>query len=139
MNYKELLGTDLPIIQALMAGVQGSSLAIAVSEAGGLGSLPCGMLSTEKIISEIEVFKESTRKPYNLNFFCHDSLPYNENRQAIWRNALTPYFTELGSEVDLSFGSARVPFSHDIADAIECFSPPFMSFYFRLPNKDLLQ
>ena len=39
-----LLGTELPIIQAPMAGVQGSALAIAVSTAGGLGSLPCAML-----------------------------------------------------------------------------------------------
>lgn len=40
----ELLGSELPIIQAPMAGVQDSALAIAVCEAGGLGSLPCGML-----------------------------------------------------------------------------------------------
>lgn len=34
----ELLGIELPIIQAPMAGVQGSALAAAVSNAGGLGS-----------------------------------------------------------------------------------------------------
>ncbi len=38
------LGIQTPIIQAPMAGVQGSALAIAVAEAGGLGSLPCAML-----------------------------------------------------------------------------------------------
>ncbi|HAS6088031.1 TPA: nitronate monooxygenase [Vibrio vulnificus] len=139
MNYKELLGTDFPIIQAPMAGVQGSALAIAVSEAGGLGSLPCGMLSTEKIINEIETIKGSTNKPYNLNFFCHNLRPYDENRQVIWRNTLQPYFAELDSEVNLSVGSTRVPFSHDIADAIERFSPEFISFHFGLPNKDLLK
>lgn len=139
MNYKELLGTDLPIIQAPMAGVQGSALAIAVSEAGGLGSLPCGMLNTEKIISEIELIKASTHAPYNLNFFCHETSPYDENRQTIWRNTLKPFFTELGAEMDVSAGSNRVPFSHDIADAIEPFSPEFISFHFGLPDKDLLQ
>ncbi|KXI23588.1 NAD(P)H-dependent flavin oxidoreductase [Photobacterium sanguinicancri] len=139
MHYKELLGTDLPIIQAPMAGVQDSTLAIAVSEAGGLGSLPCGMLSTEKIIREIELIKASTRNPCNLNFFCHEPRSYDENRQAIWRNTLKPYFTELGAKTDLSAGSNRVPFSHDIADAIEPFSPEFISFHFGLPDKDLLQ
>lgn len=139
MNYRELLGTDFPIIQAPMAGVQGSALAIAVSEAGGLGSLPCGMLNTEKIINEIETIKESTSKPYNLNFFCHSLRPYDENRQVIWRNTLQPYFAELDSEVNLSLGSTRVPFIHDIADAIERFSPEFISFHFGLPNKDLLK
>ena len=44
-SLQRLLGIELPIIQAPMAGVQGSALAIAVSNAGGLGSLPCAMLT----------------------------------------------------------------------------------------------
>ena len=36
-----------PIIQAPMAGVQNSKLAIAVCQAGGIGSLPCAMLTLE--------------------------------------------------------------------------------------------
>ena len=40
MTLQMLLGVELPIIQAPMAGVQGSALAVAVSNAGGLGSLP---------------------------------------------------------------------------------------------------
>ncbi|HWH84464.1 MAG TPA: nitronate monooxygenase, partial [Burkholderiaceae bacterium] len=46
-SIADLLGTALPVIQAPMAGVQGSALAIAVCEAGGLGSLPCAMLSPQ--------------------------------------------------------------------------------------------
>ena len=42
-----ILGTELPIIQAPMAGVQLGALAVAVSNAGGLGSLPCAMLTVE--------------------------------------------------------------------------------------------
>ena len=45
MRLLDLLGTELPIIQAPMAGVQGSALAVAVCNAGGLGSLPCAMLN----------------------------------------------------------------------------------------------
>jgi nitronate monooxygenase len=41
MTLRELPGIRLPIIQAPMAGAQGSAPAIAVSNAGGLGSLPC--------------------------------------------------------------------------------------------------
>ena len=47
ITLQQLLGTELPIIQAPMAGVQGSALAVAVSNAGGLGSLPCAMLSLD--------------------------------------------------------------------------------------------
>jgi len=45
MTLQRLLGIELPIIRAPMAGVQGSALAVAVSNAGGLGSLPCAMLA----------------------------------------------------------------------------------------------
>jgi len=54
-----------------MAGVQGSALAIAVSNAGGLGSLPCAMLGTDKIRAGLAEFGARSNKPFNLNFFCH--------------------------------------------------------------------
>jgi nitronate monooxygenase len=67
--FKKLLGIDLPIIQAPMAGVQDSDLAIAVSLAGGLGSLPCGMLNVLDIELELSKIKRKTDKPFNINFF----------------------------------------------------------------------
>ena len=71
ISVTERLGIELPIIQAPMAGVQDSELAIAVSECGGLGSLPCGMLSNSQIEAELNKIKVATSKPINLNFFCH--------------------------------------------------------------------
>ena len=44
-----LLGTPFPLLQAPMAGVQGSALAIAVGHAGALGSLPCAMLAADAL------------------------------------------------------------------------------------------
>ena len=41
----DILGTDLPVVQAPMAGAQASALAVAVSNVGALGSLPCALLS----------------------------------------------------------------------------------------------
>ena len=49
----DLIGIEIPVIQAPMAGANGSAMAIAVSEAGGLGSLPCGMLGAAKARAEI--------------------------------------------------------------------------------------
>ena len=136
---KDLFGTTLPIIQSPMAGVQDSELAIAVCEAGGLGSLPCGMLGIAQIISEIKRIKSATEKPFNLNFFCHEMPKYNSAKHAIWQETLKPYFAEVGSKcVSQPSGANRVPFNHDIADAIEAFSPRVISFHFGLPDKDLL-
>jgi NAD(P)H-dependent flavin oxidoreductase YrpB (nitropropane dioxygenase family) len=71
MNLQQLLGTELPIIQAPMAGVQDSALAIAVSEAGGLGSLPCAMLGPDAMRQQLTAIRAGTNRPYNVNFFCH--------------------------------------------------------------------
>lgn len=135
----DILGTELPLIQAPMAGVQDSALTIAVSEAGGLGSLPCGMLGIDDIINEITEIKRATNKPFNLNFFCHSLPEYDINRQLQWQALLEPYFSELGITCEGSpQGATRVPFNHNIADAIEPFQPEVISFHFGLPDKDLL-
>ena len=138
-TIKRLLGTELPIIQAPMAGVQDSALTIAVSEAGGLGSLPCGLLNIETIVRELTIIKQATDKPFNLNFFCHEMPAYDEQKQARWQEALAPYFDELGIELKSNPNSAtRMPFNHDIADAIEPFKPEFISFHFGLPSSELV-
>ena len=72
MTVQELFGIDLPIIQAPMAGVQGSALAVAVSNAGGLGSLPCAMLGAGRDAQGAGGDPCARRtKPFNVNFFCH--------------------------------------------------------------------
>jgi nitronate monooxygenase len=139
MNIKDLLGIELPIIQAPMAGVQGSELAIAVSQAGGLGSLPCAMLTPENIRAELTAITTSTNKPFNVNFFCHTPPKVSAGRESIWRAALEPYFTEYKINAqDIPAGPGRAPFSHEIADVIEEFRPAVVSFHFGLPSQDLV-
>ncbi len=65
----DLIGIELPIIQAPLAGAGGSAMAIAACEAGALGSLPCGTLDGNKVRAEIGVIRQQTAKPINLNFF----------------------------------------------------------------------
>ena len=70
-SLQALLGIDIPLIQAPMASVQGSALAIAVSNAGALGSLPCAMLGVDAMRKELAAIRAETTKPFNVNFFCH--------------------------------------------------------------------
>ncbi|SFM76202.1 NAD(P)H-dependent flavin oxidoreductase [Marinobacter zhejiangensis] len=137
MTLQQLLGIELPIIQAPMAGVQGSALALAVSNAGGLGSLPCAMLSPEDLRKELTAIKAGTDKPYNLNFFCH-TPPSHEDDDA-WRAALSPYYNEHDIDRDaIAKGPGRAPFSAGVADLLDEFRPPVVSFHFGLPSADLL-
>src|SRR3954454_5829441 len=94
-RLQELLGIDLPIVQAPMAGVQGSALAIAVSKAGGLGSLPCALLPPASIRDELARMTAQTVRPYNVNFFCHRAPAPSAERDAAWSAAVAPYCREL--------------------------------------------
>lgn len=138
-TLQQLLGSELPIIQAPMAGVQGSALALAVCSAGGLGSLPCAMLSAEALGRELAAITGATRSPYNLNFFCHTPPEADAAREAAWRAALAPFYAELGLAADAGIAApARAPFSAELAELIEAMRPPVLSFHFGLPPAPLL-
>ena len=136
---KHLLGVDLPIIQAPMAGAQGSALAVAVSNAGGLGSLPCALLGLEDMRRELAAITAQTTKPFNVNFFCHAPPEVDPAREAAWRAALAPYFAEYGIDASaIPAGAGRSPFSAEAADLIAEFRPAVVSFHFGLPPEPLL-
>ena len=139
MTVQTHLGTALPIIQAPMAGVQGSALTIAVSNAGGLGSLACAMLTPDALLKELRAIKAGTDRPYNLNFFCHTQPGQSSEREQAWRATLAPYYAEFGIDPEtIPSVPGREPFTTATADLIEPFKPPVISFHFGLPDPTLL-
>jgi nitronate monooxygenase len=139
MTLQRLLGIELPIIQAPMAGAQGSALVVAVSNAGGLGSLPCAMFSLDAMRSELAAIKAHTGKPFNVNFFCHTPPTPSVEREAAWRATLAPYYKEYGIDADaIPAGAGRAPFSSEAADVLSEFRPAVVSFHFGLPSAALL-
>ena len=135
----KLLSIELPIVQAPMAGSQGSALAVAVSAAGGLGSLPCAMLGVDAMRKELGAMKGQTAKPFNVNFFCHTQPEPNTRREALWRTVLSRYFEEYGIDVSaIPAGPGRLPFSAEAADVLGEFKPAVVSFHFGLPSEELL-
>jgi len=138
-SLQQLLGIEFPLIQAPMAGVQDHALAVAVSNAGALGSLPCAALSLPVLRTELEKLSAGTAKPYNVNFFCHRPPTPDADREAAWRTALAPYFEEFGIDArSLSAGPGRAPFSEEAAELLSHFKPAVVSFHFGLPSAELL-
>lgn len=138
-SLQALLGIDLPVIQAPMAGVQGSALAIAVSNAGGLGSLPCALLSSAALQAELTALQAGTSRPFNVNFFCHTPPPPDDEREAAWRSALEPYYRELGIDpAGVAPGAGRAAFAAETAELLRAFRPAVVSFHFGLPSAELL-
>lgn len=141
MNLLQPLGLDLalPIFQAPMAGAQGSAMALAVSEAGGLGALPAAMLTPAALRDELATLAAATRRPINVNFFCHRPPTPDAAREAAWRAALAPYFAEFGLDAAaVPAGPGRTPFDATAAELVEAFRPAVVSFHFGLPEPALL-
>ena len=139
MTLQQLLGTALPIIQAPMAGVQGSALAVAVSKAGGLGSLPCAMLSRDTMRGELAAIAAQTANPINVNFFCHTPPAFDAERDAIWKAALSPYYRAFGIDPEnIPAAPGRAPFDAEAAELLSEFKPAVVSFHFGLPSAELL-
>lgn len=122
-----------------MAGVQGATLAAAVCNAGGLGSLPCAMLTPEAMHTELQALKAATDRPFNVNFFCHTPPVPNASREQAWRIALSPFYAEFGIDPStVPEGPGRAPFSAEAAAVLAPFRPAVISFHFGLPSADLL-
>ena len=140
MDLARWLGIEHPLLQAPMAGAQGHALAAAVCQAGGLGALPAALMSPQALGYELAALSTAAPgRPFNMNFFCHTPPAPDAERERRWREALGFAFHEAGIDPDsLPAGPGRAPFTHEIADIVEPFHPPVVSFHFGLPAPDLV-
>src|SRR3954452_4663345 len=136
----DLVKTEHPIVLAPMAGVMDAELAMAVAEGGGLGSLPCAMLSAEKAREQVNIVRQRVSAPVNLNFFCHTPADADAAREAGWRRRLAAYYGEYGLDPDAPVTAAnRAPFDAAMCAIVEELKPEIVSFHFGLPDKALLK
>jgi nitronate monooxygenase len=135
----DLLGIDVPIIQAPMAGATTVQMVIAANEAGALGSMPAAALSIEQLREALATVRKASTRPINVNFFCHQPHEADEARDRRWKDLLQPYYRELGADFDAPTPvTNRAPFNEDACQVVEAFRPEVVSFHFGLPEKSLL-
>jgi nitronate monooxygenase len=138
-RFLTVLGITLPILQAPMAGAGDHRLAVAVAQAGGLGAIPCAMLTPARIREEVAAFRAQTDAPLNLNFFCHAAQVPDPASLAAWQHRLAPYYREAGLDPDAPAPlSNRAPFDASLCEVVEDLRPAVVSFHFGLPAADLL-
>ena len=134
------LGLSVPIIQAPMAGFQTSPLAIAVGQAGALGSLPGASLTPQALRDEVKVVRAHGARAVNLNFFSHSQPDADPAREQAWRAALQPYYDEFGLDpANIPGGPGRLPFGDEAVAIVEELQPEVVSFHFGLPAASLLE
>lgn len=135
----DLFGIEHPIVQAPMAGPNTPELAIAVAEAGGLGSLATAMLTPDGVRAELGIVRQRTARPVNLNFFCHVPPSLDAAREAGWRERLGGYYAEFGLDpATAAAGANRTPFDEAMCAIVEDLRPQVVSFHFGLPEAPLL-
>jgi nitronate monooxygenase len=136
----DLFGIDHPILQAPMAGVTSPAMAVAVSEAGGLGAIAGAMLTPETLRGELQIARQGTGRSINANFFVHQPPVADAGREHAWRQRLAPYYRELGLAADAGAGGpVRAPFSAELCEVVLEFKPKVVSFHFGLPEAGLMK
>ncbi|WP_186420800.1 nitronate monooxygenase family protein [Bosea sp. CS1GBMeth4] len=135
-----LLGVELPVIQAPMAGSTTPEMVVAVAEAGGLGSLASAQYNEAGLRAALDTVRAGTRRPINLNFFAHANPADDPARQAAWLARLSGYYAEAGLDPDMpKTPSGRAPFDATSAAVVEDYRPEIVSFHFGLPAPELFE
>jgi nitronate monooxygenase len=134
----ERLGIRHPIIQAPMAGVSTATLAAAVSNAGGLGSLGVGAMSVHEAANLIRETKELTDRPFNVNLFVNARARSQPAKESRWLDTLAPEFRRFGAEPPISLREIyETSLDNDAMLAMLLKErPAVVSFHFGLPTED---
>lgn len=132
-RLQKLFGIEHPVIQAPMAGASTPAMAVAVANAGGLGSLGCAAMTAEQLRAAAKDVAEA-KSPVNFNFFVHPEPDLDAYDQTRMRGALAPYYARFGlGEVAAPVVAAKA-FDDAMLDALLSCAPKVVSFHFGLPS-----
>ena len=135
-----LLGIDLPIVQAPMAGVSSPDMAAAVSEAGALGSIGVGATDVDGARRMIAEVRARTARPFQVNLFCHRPAIADTGRERRWIERFRPLFAEFDAEPPETLDEIYRSFvGHDaMLEMMIDERPPVASFHFGLPTDEAI-
>src|SRR5438477_5158631 len=134
----DLFKIEHPILLGPMASAVDDKLAIAVAQGGGLGAIPCAMITADQLREQLGKYRAATKAPVNVNFFCHTPPVPNNAREVRWRERLKPYYEELGIDASAPVPSSnRAPFDEAFCRVVEELKPEIVSLHFGLPPMPL--
>ena len=130
MSFKALLeALPIPILQAPMAGAVSDAMAVAVSQAGGMGGLPLAGVSADEIVAAVDGVRARTAAPFAANLLMAPPL----RPQAVELDAALARLATWYAELGLPLPDHPNRFSHDFEaqlDALNRAAPPVASFSF---------
>lgn len=141
MNLLERLEIKYPIFLAPMAGVGTAEMAAAVSNAGGLGSLGLGASTVDEAKTAILATKKLTKKPFQVNFFCHVPNEFDEAICKNWINYLEKYFKQFDAQPPSVLNKIYSSFleNDDFFNLLLDLKPKAVSFHFGIPSTEQIE
>ena len=95
-RFLDALALRLPIVQGPMTGSDTPALAAAVSAAGGLGMLGCGMRSPAAMAEAAAEVRRRTDRPFGLNLFVQETPAPDAATVDAALARLAPLYAEFG-------------------------------------------
>ena len=121
-----------------MAGSATPALAVAVSNAGGMGSFGCAALSHQQLREQTEATRAATNRPFNLNFFVHRAPTVPLDGAAKMLERLDPFYDELELWQVPALSSSMPPFDEATIELVLELRPRVVSFHFGLPEQAMV-
>ncbi|RYF91983.1 MAG: nitronate monooxygenase [Caulobacteraceae bacterium] len=125
----------IPIIQAPMLGASGPAMTLAVSQAGGMGSLAGGGLAPGEIAEQVAALKAATRRPFSVNLLIVRPAAPDPAAVAEALERLAPWHDRLGIGLPAPPNDYAPDFDAQLAALIEA-APPLASFTFDILSRE---
>ena len=138
-RLQHMFGIEHPLIQAPMAGASTPAMAIAVANAGGMGSLGCAMLGPDDLRAAAAEVAAGTNRAVNFNFFVHAEPDLSGYDAAPMQAALAPYFAEFGLGAPPAPAAGASAFDDAMLEALLSVRPKVASFHFGLPSPHAIE
>jgi len=126
---------DIPIVQGPMLGASGEAMAIAVSRAGGLGSLAASNVAPDAIGRSAAAIRSATDRPFLINLFVQRPADPDPAEVAAAIQRLAPWRERLGLPPQAIPNRWAEPFEPQFAALVDA-APPAASFTFGILASD---
>lgn len=136
MDFQAFLDAlPIPILQAPMVGASSPEMAVAVSEAGGLGSLGAGALAPADIGPAIAALRTKTSRPFGVNLFVNRPAHPTAGEIDAALARLAPWYDQLEEPVPAAPNDYAPDFDAQLAALAEA-APAVASFTFAMLTSD---
>lgn len=129
-----LQALPIPILQAPMVGASSPEMAVAVSQAGGLGALGAGALAPADIEPAVAALRAATDRPFGVNLFINPVATLGADIIDASLQRLAPWYAELGAPLPAAPNDYAPDFEGQFAALVRA-APAVASFTFSILTK----